>query len=188
MSFVYIVLLSVIVFLLDGCRRQFNTCGIPVIEWIEIFFTIKLAKSILDTNVLWIYRIKPTVMLKFIQSTSILQYLAFFSWTVHGLQLYFDKRNNCQQFSDTQKALIVMLIILFFWTLLLVFAVFLLSWALIYLICNYETIFGTARNTSGSAGIISQLKSSSYTLLQTQESMCSICQQSYQPQDVVTIL
>lgn len=128
------LLLGVFEWILDSYNYKEHQCGIPVIWWIQVLFLISYGKGIVDLNLIWIARVRYSWVLRYRILSMLCQSVLGMVWTIYGFQLYFSADNNCQQYSETQMALILMAMFLFFGTIgMISFIVLLITVPLLFL-------------------------------------------------------
>lgn len=108
-----IVILAVIIVILEYFKHHGNSCGIPLLLWIEIFFIILLTQSTFRLNLLWIMRVNPDARVWFFIIVFIVWWFFISVWTVYGYIIYSSDDNDCQSHSDTTAWLVIMILCLF---------------------------------------------------------------------------
>ena len=182
------LLLLLFEWILQDYKREVHGCGIPVIWWIQVLFVIQYGRVLIDLNLLWIVRIRRNWALWFRLLTFFLQQFLSATWTIYGMNLYFSDKNDCQEYPDSQTALIWMVIFMFFGFLALLFMLLLaiiLPLAYFYL-RNHQP----AADVQGDqiSQVISRLQQSSYNPMAQEDTMCQICMEDYKTEDMVTTL
>ena len=110
--FIDILALLIIVLVLVLTRKRHNECGIPVREWIIVFFAIWLSKSTFNLFKIIILRRNYDAKISFSATLFVIMNGLLVIWLIVGNIYWFSDSNDCADHDDTLWLNVVMLIIL----------------------------------------------------------------------------
>eukprot|EP00347_Sterkiella_histriomuscorum_P003510 403364024 len=168
------------------------TCGIPILKWIMVYFSILGLRS--ASNLLRIYMIRNQFYQEQTNNFTILSFIVIdgfiLGWLIYGNILFFSKNNNCYQLQDSRMLYDMMLILLIFgYFQMLVYAVIILMLpCIIYQLRNQHR----GRNDLSDQAIPNVIQNLTRLKFKTDqftnENVCSICFVDYNNDDDVTPL
>ena len=190
--YIDIAVLALIVTLLSiHLHNNLQGCGIPVREWILVFFIIWLTKSTFNLFKIYILRNNYESRFTFSATLFIIMNGILVIWLFIGYALFYSDSNDCSHNPNTS----------FFNTLM--FIMLLIGYVVIFiyfaLICTVPCIYIYVQNQRedqrrGKAkpqnkGLVAALSKTSYDpQLFNHENECKICLRQFDPKDVLTVL
>jgi len=192
-AIVKLTLLLILLLILEYQKKNGNSCGIPLILWLEVFFFIILISGLFELNLIWITRCCHRYRIHYFLIQGGILAILVTSWLIYGFIIYFSDDNDCQKNNDTCFWLVIMCIILFF-GIFYILAVCCLICCGPFIYCYIRNLMEQQQGPTHISGgqidtVVQGLSRTTYDPQRfNYESSCKICMVDYDETDEITQL
>ena len=107
---VFLIIMTVLLIVLENARKKSDGCGIPVFEWLEVYFGLIFGLPVILSFSLCCAKSSIKCFVCWLLWGLWIWLVAFFTLVCVGWSLYFSEGNNCSAHTDTNVAAVFMII------------------------------------------------------------------------------